>query len=446
MQTSIALNVSAMLSEDGFSLLDELLVRTKELFDREGIAGFVALLLDLVDARLCERLIHHGRSGWQAKPCCSQPDYVLQSRLQRRIRTSIGVVRLTWRRLRCRGCGRSILPLREFLDLRRYQSKSSELEQLVIEVVSEQNYRRAVRHWATIGMIPVPRSTAHRWVALSDCAELSPAESQLPVLLSDGTGYKRRPDPSSGTDNRGEVRVALGITDRGIAVPLGAWTDKSWNEIGQALGTSDSEQGAPHQVLVSDGESGLAAGLAHLVNHHQRCHWHQLHDLYFQLYRDRTGIADSRAYRQELAGIIGIELPAADFRVVAETDKAALAQTVASAEQKVRELVDRLVARGYHKAATYIRNALEDLFTYIRVWLKYGLVVPRVTSRLERMMREIGRRLKRIAFGWSERGAARMTRIIIKRFTSAGQWQAYWAKRLRITGRVSLTLTGISAS
>jgi hypothetical protein len=320
------------------------------------------------------------------------------------------------------------------------------LEQIVTEVVSEQNYRRAVRHWTTIGMIPVPRSTAHRWVALSDCAELAPVESQLPVLLADGTGYKRRSDPSAGTDNRGEVRVALGITDRGIAVPLGAWTDKTWDEIGQALGTSDSEHEAPHQVLISDGEAGLAEGLAHLVNHHQRCHWHQLHDLYFQLYRDRARIAYSRACRQELAGIIGVELPAVDFQVVTETDKAVLAQAADNAAEKVRELVDRLVARGYHKAAAYIRNALGNLFTYIRVWLECGLVVPRVTSRLERMMREIGRRLKRIAFGWSERGAAQMTRIIIKRFASAGQWQAYWTRRLRITGRVNLVCTGIHAS
>lgn len=444
MQTSITLKASALLSEDGFSL-DELLVRTKELFDREGIAGFVALLLDLVDAQLCWRLIHQEQPGWHLKPCCNRSDYVLQDRVGRRIRTSIGVVRLSWRRLRCRCCNKSILPLREFLDLRRYQSKSNELERLVLEVVSEQNYRRATRHLASIGLIPVPRSTAHRWVAMSDCDELPATGQQLPVLLSDGTGYNRRPDATLGIDNQGEVRVALGIDGKGTVVPLGTWTDKTWDEIGRTLGAKDPEHEAPHQVLISDGELGLAEGLAHLANHYQRCHWHQLHDLYFLLHRDKAPLTYIRACRRELAGIIGIELPAADFQVVSDGDKTALEQAADKAEHQVRELTDRLMAKGYNKAATYIRNSLQHLFTYIRVWLKYGLVTPRVSSLLERMMREIGRRLKRIAFGWSERGAAKMTRIIIKRFTNAGLWDAYWSKKLRITGGVTLTCTGINA-
>jgi hypothetical protein len=62
------------------------------------------------------------------------------------------------------------------------------------------------------------------------------------------------------------------------------------------------------------------------------------------------------------------------------------------------------------------------------------------------MMRELARRLKRMAFGWSEQGAAKMARIIIKRFTSANQWEAYWKKRLRIQGNVILTIRSIKAT
>lgn len=43
-------------------------------------------------------------------------------------------------------------------------------------------------------------------------------------------------------------------------------------------------------------------------------------------------------------------------------------------------------------------------------------------------MREIARRLKRIAFGWSPKRAAKMTRIILKRFTSAGEWVQFLRK------------------
>jgi len=440
MKRSIALDVGTLLAEDGFSL-DELVIKTKELFDREGLAGFLSIILELVDAHLCQTLIH-GTDGWRRRPCCEQPSYELDRRVGRRLRTSVGTVKLSWRRLRCTHCGRSFLPLREFLGLDRYQSKSHELERVVTEVVSEQNYRRTTRHWELIGVIPVPKSTAHRWVTMSDCDEIKPPGQPLDVLLSDGTGYKRQPDAKVGLDNQGEVRIALGVTPEGTVTPLGAWSGKSWAEIGQEIASSTPGSKPIAQVLVSDGEPGLAEGLAHLVNGQQRCQWHQVHDLDPAMFRDGAPKAERRAMQHRLSGTIGIELPKADFKTVSAADKVDLAQRTAAAEQELDKLVDDLVSRRYFQAATYVRQAKDKLFTYVRLWLELGIVSPRVTSQIERMMREIGRRLKRIAFNWSEAGAAQMTRIILKRITSAGEWDEYWRKKLRITGKVKLTFLG----
>jgi len=94
-------------------------------------------------------------------------------------------------------------------------------------------------------------------------------------------------------------------------------------------------------------------------------------------------------------------------------------------------------------AADYLIRAKKNIFGYVRRWLKTGIVTPRVSSMIERMMREIARRLKRMAFGWSEEGAAKMARIIIKRFTSASQWGQYWRDRLRIQDNVMLVLMSI---
>lgn len=55
-----------------------------------------------------------------------------------------------------------------------------------------------------------------------------------------------------------------------------------------------------------------------------------------------------------------------------------------------------------------------------------GLAAVRTTSYLERLMRELGRRLKRMASGWSESGAAKMARILIKRICDPEQWNHYW--------------------
>ena len=103
------------------------------------------------------------------------------------------------------------------------------------------------------------------------------------------------------------------------------------------------------------------------------------------------------------------------------------------------------MSKEYHKAAIYVRNAKENLFFYVRFWLKYGLGCPRAASMIERMMREIGRRLKKIAFGWSEKGEAKMARIIIKRITSANKWEKYWNDRVRLNGNVILVFRGANA-
>ncbi len=79
------------------------------------------------------------------------------------------------------------------------------------------------------------------------------------------------------------------------------------------------------------------------------------------------------------------------------------------------------------------------MFSYVRTWLETGLVNLRVSSMIERMMREIGRRIKKIGFGWSPEGAAKMTRIIIKRITSADEWTQYWNDKLKITGEVKIS-------
>ena len=189
MNKSIAMELAAVLAEDGFSV-DELVVKTKLLFERDGMAGFVSLRLELVDAWLCREVISGG--AWRPKPCCEAPCYELQDRPQRRLRTSIGTVRLRWRRLRCRHCGRSCLPLREFTGLEPYQPKTAELERIVTEVVAEQNYRRLSRHLRLIGEIPAPKSTAHRWVMASNCDAVSSDGKRGALLFADGTGYKRR--------------------------------------------------------------------------------------------------------------------------------------------------------------------------------------------------------------------------------------------------------------
>lgn len=441
MQNTLYIELMGSTSEKGFSL-DELVIKVKELFETKAMAKVVGLLLTLVDEHLCWRVVHE-KKGWRPDPCCGKVSYAFKDKLDRRFRTSVGTVKIRWWRLKCCGCGRTVTPLREFLGLKPFASKSAEMEKMVTEVVSEQSYRRTSRHLDLIGEIPVPKSTAHRWVMQSECDELEVDGKAVAIVVADGTGYKRRPDVKK--NNRGELKVVLGVGGDGTVLPVGAWSGPSWEDIGKEINENAIDWKKEGKILVSDGERGLVDALASIAQSAQRCHWHAPHELKYAMWEDKAPLGQRKAMQKQVAGLIGIELPEEDFEKVKEEDRNKLVEKTEKAEDELDELIGELSQKGYSKAATYVRNAKENLFSYVRFWLKYGLVCPRASSMIERMMREIGRRLKKIAFGWKEKGAAKMARIIIKRITSANEWEKYWSDRLRLSGNVVILLRGVTA-
>jgi len=442
------MEVIGSLSEKGFSL-DELVLKVKQVLDEKGEPGIVGLLLMVFDESLFRRLTTENAEGWRPRPCCQSPRYEFLAKRKRSFRTSVGHVQISWTRLRCRRCGKTVIPLREFLGVAPYQPKTAELERVVAQTVSETNYRRTTKELALVGDIPVPKSTAHRWVMQSDCDEIRTDGKVVDVLFADGTGYKRRPDPEKGLSNKGELKVAMGIRRDGVVVPFGCWSGLSWEEVGKAIrgNTVPAEiptnaHDRPAQILMTDGERELAQGLADLANDQARCQWHAVRQLYHPMWRQGAKQKEYQEAQGRLAGVLGIEVPAEDFKLVPEAEKEQIAQSVQQAEEGVEKLACELATKGYSEAAIYLRNAKDKLFTHIRFWLKTGLLPTRTSSLIERMMRELGRRLKKIAFGWSERGAAKIARIILKRITSAAEWDEYWTKRLRVENNVVVVLIG----
>jgi len=364
----------ATTAEEGFSL-DELVFKTKNLFETRGMAGFVELILLLVEERIGLAFCRHSIPSW-FPPCCDHPQFEWKDRRPRKLRTSVGTLDFQWKRLRCRYCQKTFIPLRLFLGLQVQQAKTSELEKTVVEVISEQSYRRSSKHLQTIGAIPVPKSTAHRWVAQSDCGETDSGTRTFGLLLADATGYKRRPDKVKAINSRGEVRIAFGVENTGQITALGAWSGEDWDAIARQIRGKRKDGKPVADMLVSDGERGLIESLGKLCDDQQRCHWHGVRDLNYTLWQDKAPLAERKATQQELAGIIGIELPEDDFEKVSPADKAALAKAVTDAEEKVETLWKHLMVKGYAEASGYVAKMSGQLFSYVRRWLETGLVSP----------------------------------------------------------------------
>ena len=440
MQYKLNSSLWCCLSEAGFSL-DELVVKLKALFESDGFSGILELIVKLVQETLIIGSISGRINDWG---CCSHPAYNLNGNYSRSIKTSLGSFNMTWRRLLCKNCGKSLVPLKLFLNIKSHQYKSNELEQLVIDAAHKDSYRRAVESVGANGFVSVSHSTAHRWVMESDCDELdfsqkTGSEAEPVQIVPDGTGFKGL--PVKGAAKKGELKVLIGVDKSGNTFPMGAWADESWNDIKKKIGKT-VKHFPEGSILVADGEKGIAEAFADMVDEEQRCQWHIIRDLYHTMWQDGSNAKEVKPIQQRLAALFAIELPKEDFELVSESEKDDIEERMEKANSSIGKLIAYLESQGYTKAADYLENSRRGMFAYIRRWLRLGIITPRASSMVERIMRELGRRLKKIAYNWSDKGISKMARIILKRFTSREQWDEYWKKRQRLDDNVIFGMIG----
>ncbi|HEY9172025.1 MAG TPA: hypothetical protein VI136_07075, partial [Verrucomicrobiae bacterium] len=197
--------------------------------------------------------------------------------------------------------------------------------------------------------------------------------------------------------------------------------------------------------LVTDGEPGLAEALAGVANRAQRCRWPLVDPLKYSLDQDGVKAPGQREPTQELAGLVASDVPAGDFAAVKPEEKAALAEQIQHARGPVDDLIGRVRQKQYENAAGYLEAARERMFRWLEFWLETGRVTPATTGSLERLLRELGRRLKKLGFGWTDAGAAQMAQILLRRITDPEAWAEYWKKRLRLDGRVQIHFRAVKA-
>jgi hypothetical protein len=98
LEKNFVLNLEARLSGNPFSF-DELILESNPLFEREGVPGFIRVLLAFID----EFVIAH----WYAqhgKHCCESPKFRRAGSKSKNIMTTIGRICFEWTALRCQSC------------------------------------------------------------------------------------------------------------------------------------------------------------------------------------------------------------------------------------------------------------------------------------------------------------------------------------------------------
>lgn len=352
------------------------------------------------------------------------------------------------------------------MGLDRYQKLTCEFEKICMETVSRESFRKSTQTLQMHKETKFNHRTLHRWFLCTDSDEIKVTHSDLNVLLADGTKFKRFVSTaeqekknelrsklglkSEEVSKRGEIKIMMGINGENKIIPLGAWTEQGWKTIGNFIykANNQNKKLAPKKVaniLVADGEIALNQGLKKLTHHQQRCQWHVPHDLApLMKYQDKAEDEHIRYAMGQVHSIFQVDVPDKAFKEIKKEDLIEINEKIRDCEMQMKLLADFLSFKGYSQAATYIKNAKDNLFTYLRYWMKTGVITPKVTSKLERLMRELNRRIKKFAFNWSNKGCAKMTRIVIKLITDANSWEEYWIEKMKLSGNIKLSFTGVS--
>jgi len=348
----------------------------------------------------------------------------------RTIKTVFGKLKLRVREAKCCTCGKKYSPLLNALRIEPYMRKETNVEREVTEAVIDTNYRRLIDGRS----IDISLGGIHNIVVGSDIDQVFTQPVKLEDLagvIADGTGVKQK------KGRKGELRTVIGITHLGRVKPLGCFTNTEWTEVEQTIKKrlkQEQKAGAENQVkipFVYDGEPGLDNFLA-AITQSQRCTWHASRGLYHALWEDGLKKKQSQPEQDKVKKLVGIELPGEDFELLKQSDKKAVQDRYETSKAEIKALIETFREKGYKKGSAYLENLSTELFSHIEIWLKTGVIAPKTTSLLERVFREIGRRLKRIAWGWSDKAVTNLSNMIMIRQYSRKKWEQFWKEKLGI--------------
>ena len=432
--------------------LNEIVWRLKEIRD-PLMLQVLERILTTYDDLICERLSQTGsypskdRRGLGRHFRKDDPDRFCRGRKVRKrgyrshprqVHTVFGKLRFPIRVVECGRCGACYSPLLSALQIGPYARKETNFEQEVIEAVIDTNYRRLIDGRS----IDISLGGIHNLVVGSDVDRVY----QTPVslehfsgIMADGTGLKQY------RGRKGELRAVVGVTTSGRVEPLGTFTNTDWSIIEQQI-KSRLKQDETHPVsFVYDGEPGLDQFLADVAQS-QRCTWHGPRGLYHALWQDGLKKKDSQPAIDQVKHLIGIELPEGDFEILKEEDKEPVKTRYQASKAEIQALIETFREKGYTHGVSYLENISDRLFSHIEMWLQSGVIAPKTISLLERVFREIGRRLKRIAWGWSDKVATKLSKMILLKQYSRTQWQQYWKHKLDIKGYFQIEIASVSLS
>lgn len=309
--------------------------------------------------------------------------------------TIFGEIVLGQLQIQCKTCGHKMFITRKLLEICRYQKMSQSTMKILALIGSLASFRVSEK---ILGMFNIPLNKITVWRCVQKIGEDIEFDLDLdeaPRGQADGTGI-----PIQGIKKRGkelkvfiQEKISGGIRIAGLAI--GNY-DSGWNKLFDPI--LETLKLFPGFLLITDGDTSILKGIKSLNIVFQRCLWHIPHQMKYYLWKDKA-VRKSKEWLYVMCRLIDITTVRSLLH-----DEDEINAVVKLKTGQLEELIEYCQEHEWNSCATYLQNAMPDMFTAFKNKLN-----GKTTSKVERVMRTVNLRIN--VGKWSITGALNAVKI-----------------------------------
>ena len=297
----------------------------------------------------------------------------------------------------CKRCGSKLYITRKLLGMESKQRIAIEIRRKLGLLGSLTTFRVGEKIASMFGWA-VDKMTI--WSAVQKTASeiaFKVDENELPQGEADGTGIGIKGIKKRGKELKAFIQYKKGGGVRVAGLDIGNYNG-SWDNLFKNS-IKVFKRFRRRFLLITDGDTSILAGLKDTVKIIvQRCLWHIPHQAKYVLWQDKV-----KHKSAEWLYVISELLEICSIRPFVE-DQETIKAMVASKKARLDEVIKRCEEKGYAHTASYLENAIPDMFTAIKKRLN-----GKTTSKVERLMRTVNMRVN--VSKWSDTGALNVTKV-----------------------------------
>lgn len=161
-------------------------------------------------------------------------------------------------------------------------------------------------------------------------------------------------------------------------------------------------------ICFTDGEKHIENGLQNAgVKYIQRCLFHFFYNFIGKCQKDNMSKEKAELLKNNLYKIIFLRVPY--LKLIGKFWKIVIMRRLSILD----DICEQLHQEGFDTVKEYILRARPYLFTHAMIYLEEGFFAGRTTNKIERLMRTLAYRMKRVGAIWSPYGAKKMANLVI---------------------------------